>query len=205
MPLIGIVDYGSGNVQSVRNAVEYLGYRTMAVSGEGDFHRASHLILPGVGSFPASMRELRRRGLIDPLRRAVRERGLPYLGICVGEQILADRGFEFGETEGLGIIAGSTRKIDTNGTELPLPHIGWNEVDVRNGSPLYRGIESGSCFYFVHGYHLVAEDPREVSATTRYGAELTASVEREHVFGVQFHPEKSQSAGLKLLDNFCRL
>ena len=200
--LIGIVDYGSGNVTSVMNALEALGYRTRLSRDWENLKESTHLVLPGVGAFGAGMERLRALDLIDRLGREVVEKGKPFLGICLGHQMLATLGLEFGEHEGLNWIQGKVEKIDTSRSRLRLPHIGWNHVRVLQREPLYRHMTEDPCFYFVHSYHLVTEDSSLTSAVCDYGVTLTASIQDRNIFGVQFHPEKSQSEGLQLLKNF---
>jgi glutamine amidotransferase len=202
--VIGLVDYGAGNFASVRNALHFIGAGVKPVTCPGDFKETTHVVLPGVGSFGVAMRKLRDRGLLEPLKEAVLERKKWFLGICVGLQILAEKGYEDGVYEGLAWIAGNAVKIDTSSSGLPLPHIGWNPVTAVSANPLFRGLAS-PVFYFVHSFHLEPRNPGDVAATCEYGTRVTAAVSRDHIFGVQFHPEKSQQDGLKLLANFVSL
>lgn len=200
--LIGVVDYGSGNVTSVVNAFDALGFRA-TLSGDSEaLKQSTHIVLPGVGAFGAAMERLRTLDLTGTLQREVIEKGKPFLGICLGHQILASLGLEFGEHEGLGWIPGRVEKIDVSLSHLRLPHIGWNHIHVLQREPLYEQMTDHPCVYFVHSYHFVAKDPTVVSAVCDYGVTLTAGIQKQNIFGVQFHPEKSQSEGLQLLKNF---
>jgi len=203
--MIVIIDYGSGNVKSVYNALRVIDSDVKISHRDQDLRDATHLILPGVGAFAKCMNGLSGLGIVESLRREVIEKGKPFLGICVGLQALATWGLEFGQHAGLDWISGNVDRIDTNGCGLRLPQIGWNEVNVQIPEPLFQGIESGATFYFVHSFHLIPDDLRVVSATTEYGVPVTASVQKDNVFGVQFHPEKSQTAGIKLLENFLKV
>lgn len=197
---IDIVDYGMGNVQSVRNAFERLGCE-VRVSGEPSaLAEADALVLPGVGAFGEAMNNLRERQLIEPLRAAVLTQGKPLLGICLGMQLLADSSAERGSHAGLGLIPGHVREIPV-APGYRLPHIGWNDVVIRLGEPLFDKLPEKSAFYFVHSYCFEC-DSRYVAGTTDYGANIVAAVQRERIFGVQFHPERSQRKGLRLLRNF---
>jgi len=198
--MIAIVDYGMGNIASVRNALQLLGADPLITLKTEDFAAATHIILPGVGSFQGGMAELHRRGIARILAREVLENKKPFLGICLGMQLLGSRGEEGGDTEGLGYIPGRVRRLRVDEARYRLPHIGWNTV-TRKDVPLFRGVISED-FYFVHSYVLVPESARDVTGTCEYGEKFAASVQRNNIFGVQFHPEKSQRGGLALLKNF---
>jgi glutamine amidotransferase len=198
---VGLIDYGLGNVTSVRNALEYVDVPPIMVRQPADFDQVTHLVLPGVGSFPDAMRRLRASGLDEAIRAAVVDDGKLLLGICVGMQVLADEGHEFERCTGLGLVPGQVRKLDVTGTTDRLPHIGWNTVSVLQPSPLLRGLESPT-FYFVHSYNFAVADAPDCVGSCDYASGVTACVQRGHVFGVQFHPEKSQRDGLRLLRNF---
>ena len=200
--MILILDYGNGNLQSVFNAFRALDCDVRISDNPCDMKVASHVVLPGVGAFEQCSVALRQDRMLEHLEQEVLEKGKPFLGICVGLQVLASFGLEFGRHKGLGWIPGTTARIDTNDSQLRLPHIGWNDVRVHKPTPLFKGIDSGTAFYFVHSYHLIPDDEASISATCDYGTSVTASVQKENLFGVQFHPEKSQSAGIKLLENF---
>ncbi|MEY4466659.1 MAG: hypothetical protein RIR21_452 [Pseudomonadota bacterium] len=197
---IHIVDYGMGNVQSVRNAFERLGCE-VRVSGDNSFFGgADAIVLPGVGAFGEAMSNLHELQLIAPLREAVLTQGKPLLGICLGMQLLADASDERGSYVGLGLIPGHVREIPIN-PGYRLPHIGWNDVAVGVHAPLFEGLTEKNAFYFVHSYRF--ECPEQyVAGVSDYGTDIVAAVQRDRIFGVQFHPERSQRNGLRLLLNF---
>lgn len=195
-----LIDAGTGNLHSVHNALLSLGYTVSVTSRPEDLARPARIILPGVGAFGGFMDGLRERGLIEPLREACR-RGDPFLGICVGMQALFEVSEELGEHAGLGLLPGRVCRFpDLPGRKIP--HTGWNQVWFDAGSPLFRGLASGSYAYFNHSYYCANADPGDRSASTDYGLDFTSAVQRGSLFGVQFHPEKSQRFGLKVLDNF---
>lgn len=197
---IDIIDYGMGNLQSVRNALERIGCEVRISSEPAALADADALILPGVGAFGEAMNNLQQRNLVEPLQRAVLDEGKPLLGICLGMQLLADSSDERGNYRGLSLIPGQIRKIPVSGGHR-LPHIGWNGVSVHKCDPLFRDIHEGGDFYFVHSYRFEC-DPAYIVGTTDYGTDITAAVQKERIFGVQFHPERSQHKGLRLLRNF---
>lgn len=199
-----IVDYGLGNLRSVAGAVERLGYEYLVTSEPDGVARAEKLILPGVGAFGDGMLNLRQRGLVEPLNELVLGERKPILGLCLGAQLLARESQEFGHHDGLGWIDASIERIP-GGNGLRVPHVGWNELRQVRQSPLFRDIPEGALFYYVHSYHIVARDPEVVRGETDYGGRLVAVVEQGNIFGTQFHPEKSQLEGLKLLGNFLAL
>ncbi|MBI2474295.1 MAG: imidazole glycerol phosphate synthase subunit HisH [Candidatus Taylorbacteria bacterium] len=194
-----IVDYGMGNAGSVKNALEYLHIDHVLSAKAEDFKKATHIILPGVGSFDQCMKNLKKAGLFKLLEKEVLTKEKPYLGICLGMQILAEYGLEGGKTAGLGWVKGNTDLMRPAG-ELALPHVGWNDVKVEKRS-LFEGIKA-PIFYFVHSYSLEPSDRKAIAGTTDYGGDFVSAVETKNIYGVQFHPEKSQHAGLKLLENF---
>jgi glutamine amidotransferase len=197
---ISIIDYGMGNLQSVRNALERVGCEVFVSSDPASLFDADGLILPGVGAFGEAMSNLHERNLVDPLMKAVLKEGKPLLGICLGMQLLADKSDERGSYEGLSLIPGHVTVIpDSIG--LHLPHIGWNDLAINMPAPLFLNLPDNSAFYFVHSYRFEC-DPAYIAATTHYGLDITAAVQRDHIFGVQFHPERSQRKGLRLLRNF---
>jgi glutamine amidotransferase len=200
---IALIDYGAGNLHSVHNALRAAGAERVAVTADPMIVRgARRIVLPGVGSFGACMAGLAAiPGMIDALEKRVLRDGVPFLGVCVGMQLLADRGLEFGETQGLGWIEGQVEPIERTDPEIKVPHMGWNDVSPlphRNGARL---VEPGEA-YFLHSYHFVPDDGRDVAAMTDHGGGLVAAVARENLIGVQFHPEKSQAYGLALLARF---
>ncbi len=200
-----IIDYDMGNLKSIANAFKALQV-PVEVSGDPAVVReADAIVLPGVGAFGDGMRNLERRGLVEALQEKVIDGKAPYLGICLGMQFLADLGLEHGEHRGLGWIPGSVVRIAPASPEFKVPHMGWNELQItRPDSPLFQGVPQATAVYFVHSYHFVADPSAEacVAATTDHGARLVAALQHEHIFGVQFHPEKSQGAGLAILRNF---
>lgn len=198
---VGVIDCGSGNLASVQNAFRYVGADVELIRQPGQLGDASHIVLPGVGSFPDLMQRLTTTGFADALPNEIAAKGKPFLGICVGMQVLATTGHEFESCAGLGLIPGQVRPIDTTRSQQRLPHVGWNDVAPSRSSPLYEGM-SQPAFYFVHGFHLVPDDPSSVTGTCDYGEGVTASIEHGNILGVQFHPEKSQHDGLRLMRNF---
>jgi glutamine amidotransferase len=210
-----IIDYGSGNLHSAQKAFERAARETLGAAGEirvtddPDFvRRAERVVLPGVGAFADCRRGLLALpGLFDALSEAVIEKGRPFLGICVGMQLMAARGLEHGETPGLGWIEGDVEAIEPADPSLKIPHMGWNTLELMREHPLFAGIptgENGLHAYFVHSYQLAPASAADVLATADYGAPLTAAVARANLVGVQFHPEKSQRLGLALIGNFLR-
>lgn len=197
----GIVDYGLGNLRSVAGAVERLGWTAVVSSDAGELARCDKLLLPGVGAFGDGMRNLRERGLVEPLTVMAVDGGKPVLGLCLGAQLLVSESEEFGTHAGLGWIEGSVRRIDP-GDGLRVPHVGWNELRQVGGSILFDGVGDGALFYYVHSFVIEPSDRSVVKGETDYGRALTAVIERGNVYGTQFHPEKSQLDGLTLLGNF---
>src|SRR4051794_18786350 len=184
-----------GNIRSVLNALEHLGADAELVGADG-VAGADKVILPGVGAFGDAMAELRERALVEPVQAAADE-GKPVLGICLGMQLLASKSHEHGEHEGLGLIPGSVERIETDAV-LRIPHVGWNDMVVERDSALFEGLDEEPTFYYVHSYEVRPEDGDVVTGSAPYGRPLTATIERDNVYGVQFHPEKSQRDGLKL-------
>ena len=199
--MIAIVDYGMGNVKSVLNALKLIGVPATLTADPHDLERSTHLILPGVGAFPDGMQALSERGLIPLLSREIQEKRKPFLGICLGMQLLADHGEEGGSTQGLGWIAGKVRRLRVGSERLP--HIGWNNVAFGE-NPLLSNITDPT-FYFVHSYVFVPAERHAVIGTCEYGETFAAILQQGNVFGTQFHPEKSQKSGLALLKNFASL
>ena len=197
-----ILDYGSGNVRSVANLFRFLKAEHVVSNQKSDIREATHLVLPGVGAFGAAMEKIRDKIPLDEIARAVLTNGKPFLGICVGMQVLADTGEEFGLHQGLGWVPGRVRRLHEYG--LPIPHMGWNEVRAHDGNALLGDYDKMD-FYFVHSYVFEATKSDQIAATTTYGETFPSIVRRENVIGVQFHPEKSQKAGMLLLTNFLRL
>lgn len=203
MNSVCILDYGSGNVKSVFNLFSSITGKTVISNDPAEIERATHIVLPGVGSFGAAMRHILEKLPMEALKENVLAGKKPFLGICVGMQVLADLGREFGEHAGLGWIAGTVDKLETK--ELPLPHIGWNNINPKQESPLLQGLGETPDYYFVHSFAFRPKDPAVVLATTEYGGEFCSAIRKDNIFGVQFHPEKSQRTGLKLVKNFLSL
>lgn len=207
-----IIDYGSGNLHSAAKALERAAresggeHRISVTARPEDVASADRIVLPGVGAYADCKHGLDAiPGMVDALDHAVTQDARPFLGICVGMQLMATRGLEFGVTKGLGWIAGEVRALEPSDPALKIPHMGWNTLSVRDPHPILNGIETGPNglhAYFVHSYHLVASSPGDVIAETSYGGPVTAMVGRGNIVGTQFHPEKSQMLGLKLLANF---
>ncbi len=199
---VAIVDYGMGNLRSVQKAFERLGHAAEVTRDPDRIVTARGVVLPGVGAFGACMTNLTTLGLAEPVVHAIRA-GRPFLGICLGMQLLFDESDEFGPVAGLGILPGRVVRFRADDA-LKVPHMGWNAVRKRREAPALAGIEDGAYVYFVHSYYPVPSDPTVVATTTPYGVEFASSVVRDNVFACQFHPEKSQQTGLRLLDNFVR-
>ena len=198
--MIGIIDYGAGNLASVRNALDQLGYEGTALPDPARLSDFERVILPGVGSFRLAMEALERGGWIPAAREFVAT-GRPFLGVCLGMQLLFDEGEEHGPTAGLGLIPGRV-VLMTPAPPLRVPHVGWNSLIPARSHPLLAGVKSHVDLYFVHSYHCVPAQESDVVARCDYGGEFVAVVARRNVVGMQFHPEKSQPSGLKILENF---
>lgn len=195
--MIAIVDYGMGNLRSVQKAFEYLGYDAAITDQSSALADASHIVLPGVGAFQDAISALKEKQLDFYIKKEI-AKGKPFLGICLGMQMLFDKSLEDGEFEGLGIIGGEVVRFNT---DLKIPHIGWNTLFYNKRTRLFDGVDDNN-FYFVHSYHAAKVRSEDVETTCVYGYEFVASVNKENVWGVQFHPEKSGDTGLKLLKNF---
>ncbi len=200
--MVGIIDSGMGNLLSVRHALDFLGAEAKVCTHPRDLRGIDRIVLPGVGAFGDCIRNLRQRGFAPVLTDMVVRDGVPVLGICLGMQVMARRGFEGGEHEGLGWIGGDVVRIPTEDVALRVPHVGWNEVNYRTGSPLFDRLPGACDCYFVHSYCIECDDPEDVEATCEYGRPLTAAVRKGNIFATQFHPEKSQDHGLRILENF---
>jgi len=205
-PTVALIDLDAGNVRSVSNALTHLGVEHVHARAPQDLEGATHIILPGVGAYAAFMERLTTRGFVDALWRATQDRGAAFLGVCVGLQVLGTRGLEFGETRGLDWVPGDCVRLDAAAASgLAVPHMGWSSVALQRPDPLFDGLDDHATFYFVHSYHLRPADPGAVLATVDYGERVTAAIGTGRVWAVQFHPEKSQHAGLRLLRNFTRV
>lgn len=212
--MIAIVDYGMGNLRSVQKALERLGQEAVVTADASAIARAGKVVLPGVGAFGAAMDNLQRAGLVQPVLDAIAD-GRPFLGICLGLQLLFTESEEMGRHPGLGVVPGKVIRFPEGvctppspgapARPLKIPHIGWNALQIRPGSRLFAGIPQGARVYFVHSYCAVPQDPDWVAATSDYGIPFCAAIERGHLFATQFHPEKSGDVGLQILANFARL
>jgi len=209
--MIGIIDYGMGNLNSVQKSVERLNVHCALIRKPEEVLKAEKLILPGVGAFENAIRFLTASGLVEPMLEKIQS-GTPFLGICLGMQMLFEKSWENGEFEGLGLFHGEVKRFQFTdaqraavGEKLSIPHMGWNQVTVEQPEhPFWTGIEPGTHFYFVHSYHVVPTEPACVATKTTYGYEFCSAVTRENVVGTQFHPEKSQENGERLIENFVK-
>jgi glutamine amidotransferase len=206
--MIAIVDYDMGNLRSVQKAFEKVGQPAIVTRDPRVIRDAGHVVLPGVGAFPDAMKNLERFGLIDPIVKGIGQ-GKPFLGLCLGLQLLFTEGEEFGIHRGLDVVKGRVVRFQVSGNgakeKLSIPHMGWNKVRMKRPSPLFKDTPSGSYFYFVHSYYVVPEDAGWISTTTEYGLEFASSIWRDNIVACQFHPEKSQKQGLDLLKRFIEM
>ena len=206
---IAIIDYNSGNISSVINSFKEVAQKKIRIEVTSDLKKikfSDKVVLPGQGSFKSCIDALNNiKGLIDALNQFVIKNKKPLLGICVGLQMFADVGYEETETKGLGWISGRVSKIDNQKGKYKLPHIGWNEINIVKESRIFKDIKNNSHMYFVHSYEFIPNDKNVISATTDYSSDIVCSVEKENLYGVQFHPEKSDKAGLKIINNFINL
>ena len=203
MPMIAVIDYDAGNLKSVEKALVFLGETPVITRDKEQLLAADKVILPGVGAFGDAMERLHQYGLVDVIKEIVKKE-TPFLGICLGLQLMFDSSEESPGLEGLGLLPGKILKIpETPG--MKVPHMGWNSLKVRPDSRLFQGIPDGSYVYFVHSYYLKAEEEDIVAATTEYGIHIHGAVEKKNLFACQFHPEKSSQTGLKILENFIKL
>jgi glutamine amidotransferase len=206
--MIAVIDYGMGNLRSVQKAFEFIGAKAVITSDPATILSAKSVVLPGVGAFKACMDNLRHLNLIDVVHQSV-DSGKPFLGICLGLQLLFDESEEFDPVPGLGILPGRVKAFPKSLTEgeahLKIPHMGWNTVHVAHPNPLFNAVDNDSYFYFVHSYYVEPDDPAVIATTTNYGIEFVSGIQRDNVHAFQFHPEKSQSLGLSILKNFAAL
>ena len=206
---VTIVDYKSGNISSVINSFKEVAKDKVTIKVTSDLNKiksSDKVVLPGQGSFKSCVDALNKiKGLTDTLNEFAITNKKPLLGICVGLQMFADVGYEEIETNGLGWVSGKVLKIDNQNGKFKLPHIGWNQINIVKDSKIFRDIENNSHMYFVHSYEFIPEDKNVISATTDYSSNIVCSVEKENIFGTQFHPEKSDRIGLKIIDNFINL
>ncbi len=201
--MLAIVDYQMGNLRSVQKAFERVGHEATITADPADLDRAEKIVLPGVGAFQDAIAELRRRELVEPILAAI-DAGKPFLGICLGLQLLFDVSHEDGDHEGLGVIPGEVIRFDVPAGHK-VPHMGWNQLEVSRRPPILDGIADGAHFYFVHSYYVVPSDASVVATTTSYPDPFCSSVWRDNLYATQFHPEKSQKDGLRILKNFAEL
>ncbi len=203
--MIAIIDYGMGNLRSVQKGFEKVGFEAVVTDDPNVVLEAEKIVLPGVGAFRDCIRNLEEGGFVEPIHRVVRE-GRPFLGICLGLQLLFTESEEFGLHKGLDIIPGRVVRfpegMTENGEKLAVPHMGWNQLALCGDSPLYAGVPDGTNVYFVHSYYVQPDDPAVIATTTSYGIDFCSSIRRDNVMATQFHPEKSQEMGLKILKNF---
>ena len=206
---VTIVDYNSGNISSVINSFKEVAKEKVNIEVSSDLDKinsSDKVILPGQGSFKNCIEALKKiDGLADTLNEFAINKKKPVLGICVGLQMFADIGYEETKTDGLGWISGNVSKIDNQNGRYKLPHIGWNQIEIVKDSKIFKGIENKSHMYFVHSYKFTPEDKNIITATTEYSSNIVCSVEKENIYGTQFHPEKSDKLGLKMIDNFLKL
>jgi len=194
-----VVDYGMGNLRSVAKALEYVGFGNVRVGGDREeVSKADVLVFPGQGAFKKAMENLENLNLVKPLLDHI-EKGKPFLGICLGLQLLFEKSYEHGETEGLGVLEGEVVLLPPT---VKLPHIGWNQVWIRKREGIYSGLEDGDYLYFVHSYHVVPKNKEVIASVTDYGINFVSAVQKDNLWAVQFHPEKSQKKGLRILQNF---
>ena len=206
---VTIVDYNSGNISSVINSFKEVAQEKVTIEVTSDLKKiksGDKVVLPGQGSFKSCVDALNKiDGLVDTLNEFALTNKKPLLGICVGLQMFADIGYEETETKGLGWISGKVSKIDNQNGKYKLPHIGWNQINIVKDSKILKNIENNSHMYFVHSYELIPNDKNVISATTDYSSNIVCSIEKENIFGTQFHPEKSDKEGLKMIDNFIKI
>jgi len=202
--VIGIVDYGLGNILSVYHALEMVGAEVKICARPESLTDVDRIVLPGVGAFRDCMANLVERGFVEILEKAVFDQGKPILGICLGMQAMARKSFEGGEHQGLGWIDGDVVGLEPRDPSMRVPHIGWNDIQYRRESQLFAGLPASPDFYFVHSYYMKCDNEEDVDATCNYGGAVTAAVRRNNIFATQFHPEKSQDYGLKILENFLK-
>ncbi|OGX25645.1 MAG: imidazole glycerol phosphate synthase, glutamine amidotransferase subunit [Omnitrophica WOR_2 bacterium RIFCSPHIGHO2_01_FULL_48_9] len=199
--MIAIIDYGMGNLRSVQKALEKVGAQTVITQDPAEIKKAQKIVLPGVGAMQPAMDKLKSLNLISVIEESVRQ-GKPFLGICLGLQLLFEKSSEGGDVAGLGILSGTVERFQS----LKVPHMGWNQLQLANSNcPLFSGVENAANVYFCHSYYVRPTDKAITATTTDYGVEFVSSIQKKNIFGVQFHPEKSQSIGLKILENFVKL
>ena len=206
--MIAIIDYGMGNLRSVQKGLEKIGAEAFVTNDPKTLYEADRVVLPGVGAFRDCIKNLEQGGFVEPILRVIAD-GRPFLGICLGLQLLFSESEEFGLHKGLGVIPGRVVRFPDGmcigGDKLPVPHMGWNQILIQKNSPVFDGIADNTNFYFVHSYYVKPDEPSVVAATCNYGIEFCAARQRDNVMATQFHPEKSQAVGLKMLKNFAEM
>jgi imidazole glycerol-phosphate synthase subunit HisH len=203
--MIVIINYKMGNLQSVANMLDFLGIENKITDQVEEIRKADKIILPGVGAFGQAMKNINELGLVEVLKEEVLTNKKPFLGICLGMQLIADKGYEGGENIGLGFIPGEVRLMKPKDKSLRIPHVGWNDVMVKGDTKMYGHQKGDRVFYFVHSYHFVPQNESDVSGLVEYGGDIVASLLRDNIWATQFHPEKSQKDGIELLKNFIKL
>jgi glutamine amidotransferase len=201
--MIAIIDYGMGNLRSVQKGFEKVGYAATVTSDPEVVGAAERVVLPGVGAFEDAIAELYRRRLVEPVLKAIDDEK-PFLGICLGLQMLFDTSYENGVHKGLGVLPGEVVRFELP-QDYSVPHMGWNQLEIRRPAPILEGLSSGTYVYFVHSYYVVPRDPEVIATTTQYGPPFCSMVWRKNLYATQFHPEKSQADGLRILKNFAAL
>ena len=208
--MIAVIDYGKGNLRSVQKSLEFVGAKVIVTHDPDLILNANSVVLPGVGAFKDCMANLNKLKLVDPIRKFI-DGGKPFLGICLGLQVLFEESEEYGPVAGLGILPGKVVKFPggssetKNGRPIKIPHMGWNQINVKKNVPLFGGMGDAPYFYFVHSYYVVPEDQNMVATVTNYGVEFVSGIQHKNIYAFQFHPEKSQTLGLSILERFSNL
>ena len=208
--MIAVIDYGMGNLRSVQKALEFVGAKVIVTHDPDLILNADSVVLPGVGAFKDCMANLNKLKLVDPIRKFV-DSGKPFLGICLGLQVLFEESAEYGPVAGLGILPGKVIKFSgessetKNGQPIKIPHMGWNKVEIKKKDPLFDKVDAAPYFYFVHSYYVVPEDKNMIATVTNYGVEFVSGIQHKNIYAFQFHPEKSQALGLSILERFSNL
>ena len=206
--MIAVIDYGMGNLRSVQKALEFVGAKVIVTHDPDLILNADSVVLPGVGAFKDCMANLEELKLIDPIRKFI-DGGKPFLGICLGLQVLFEESAEYGPVAGLGILPGKVIKFSSGSSETkngqPIPHMGWNKVEIKKKDPLFDKVDAAPYFYFVHSYYVVPKDQNMVATVTNYGVEFVSGIQYKNIYAFQFHPEKSQTMGLSLLERFSNI
>jgi len=208
--MIAVIDYGMGNLRSVQKALEFVGAKVIVTHDPDLILNADSVVLPGVGAFKDCMANLNKLKLVDPIRKFV-DSGKPFLGICLGLQVLFEESAEYGPVAGLGILPGKVIKFSgessetKNGQPIKIPHMGWNKVEIKKKDPLFDKVDAAPYFYFVHSYYVVPEDQNMIATVTNYGVEFVSGIQHKNIYAFQFHPEKSQTLGLSILERFSNL